>query len=511
MIRFIKGNRIGTTNLYEYLKYPTNLICPITFLWKPHTKDTIWLWIHPSAINEALHFIKKAITETNTKSVELNDLREQVLRFDLTGPRSTTLLQAILDPIQNGSKGNQVWNDLRSLRSSCSLSPGCVLGLTVNDPRLKFPQKVPPRTNEISIEEQKKIQKILDQWPNDVAESNIWDKDIRQSLFDKRISEYALNLRREQNLIPGTKLEPTAEDAQIPILLIQRGGPAFNKMDINQKPLASHELIEGWTLILPRGWGLAFWKSLVFAGVRVAGYEDVRAMHFESGLPSFPHDYPGTRAFEAQRQTIKEAALGIWEKRPPGKRVNFAKRGIEHPFESAFETLATVEHMEVESEYSLTARPNYNLLQGQPLVSSLLSESVDFESKLDTLLSNRGLSNQSSSLQLDDTLVKIRVKYIDRGKPAPHAMIYILEDSVEYDKCTFHIRHKSPLVKSKRKLKEIMEVQTKEQAFSAAIPLKAQHIGYITNGDFSLTLGYGFGIGACNVNGLKKINTIDKL
>jgi ribonuclease P/MRP protein subunit POP1 len=485
------------------------LICPITFLWKP-TKDAIWLWIHPSAINEALYFIKKAIAETNSKKVELNDLREQVLRFDLTGPRSTALLQAILDPIQDSSKGNQVWNDLSSLRSSCSLSPGSVLGLTVNDPRLKFPQKVPPRKNEIPIEEQKKIQKILDQWPNDVAESKIWDKDVRQSLFDKKISEYALNLRREQNLIPGTKLAPTDEDAQIPILLVQRGGPAFNKMNISQKPLASHELIEGWTLILPRGWGLAFWKSLVFAGVRVAGYDDVRAMHFESGLPSFPHDYPGTRAFEAQRKAIKEAALSIWEKRPPGKRVNFAKRGIEHPFESAFEILATVEHMEIESQDNLAIRPNYNLLQGQLLVSSILSESIDFQAKLDTLWSNRGLENQTSSIQLNDALVKVRVKYIDRGKPAPHAMIYLLEDHVEYNKCTFHIRHKSPLIKSKRKLKEIMEVENKEQNFCAAIPTKAQHIGYITNGDFSLTLGYGFGIGACTVNGLKKINAIDK-
>lgn len=136
--RYIKGNRMGTTNLYEYLEYPTNLICPISFLWKPHTKDTIWLWIHPAAMNEALCFIKKAIQETQVKNVQLNNLREQLLRFELTGPRSTSLLQAILDPIQNEDlKGNQTWKDLSQLRSSCSLSPGSVLGLVVNDPRLR--------------------------------------------------------------------------------------------------------------------------------------------------------------------------------------------------------------------------------------------------------------------------------------------------------------------------------------------------------------------------------------
>lgn len=135
--RYIKGNRMGTTNLYEYMAYPSNLICPISFLWKPQTKDTVWLWIHPAAINEALCYIKKAIDETKME-VQLNDLREELLRFELTGPRSTALLQAILDPVENKeSNGNQTWKDLHQLRSSCSLSPGSVLGLVVNDPRLR--------------------------------------------------------------------------------------------------------------------------------------------------------------------------------------------------------------------------------------------------------------------------------------------------------------------------------------------------------------------------------------
>ncbi|GAA5804971.1 hypothetical protein HPULCUR_010481 [Helicostylum pulchrum] len=511
--RFVKGNRMGNSNLYEYLKYPTHLICPISFLWKPHTKDTLWLWIHPAAINEALEFIKLAVKETKVENVQLNDLREQVLRFELTGPRSTALLQAILDPVQNdGTKGNQTWRDLSELRSSCSLSPGSVLGLSVNDPRLKFPQKVPPRKNEISIEDQAKIQKVLDQWPTDVSDTKIWDKETRDILFEKKISEYALNLRREQNLVPGTKLESTEADARIPILLVQRGGAAYTRAGITQKPLSTHELIEGWTVILPRGWGLAFWKSMVFAGARVAGFEDVRAMHFESGFPCFPQDYPGTRAFEVHRQLVKEAAEAIWEKRPPAKRVNFEKRGIEHPFECAFESLSTVEHMELENQHDLAARPNYNLIQGDKLISAVLTESQEnLQSTLDAFAKQRNIEIERFNFLLDDTMVKIRVKYIDRGKPAPFAMIYLLEDDKEYDQFTFHIRHQSPLKKSKRKLKELMEVQVDAKKKNTFVPSKSQHIGYITNGDFSLTLGYGFGIGACTVNGLKKMNNIDTL
>jgi ribonuclease P/MRP protein subunit POP1 len=431
-------------------------------LWKPKTKDTIWLWIHPASFNEALTFIKKALKETKATHVELNDLRDQLLRFELTGPRSTALLQSILDPIAGDKIGNSVWKDLGQLRSSCSLSPGSVIGLVVQDPRLKFPQKVPPRNNEITVEELQKIQRILDQWPTNTAETSIWDTELRKSLFKNKIPEYGLNLRRQKTLVPGTKLQPTAEDSQIPLLLIQRGSPTFNRSGIHQQPLLSHELIEGWTIIIPRGFGLAFWKSLVFAGARVAGYNDVRAMHFESGFPCFPQDYPGTRAFEINRQLVKKTTQSVWEKRPPAKRVNHIKRGIEHPFECAFETLATMEHMEIESQDNLAVRPTYALMHGEQLVSTLLS-TVDesaYQSKVDVLLHNRHLNIQPPLLQMDDALIKVRAKYIDRGKPSANAMVFLLEDLDEYNQYTFHVRDQSPLKKSKRKLKELLEIQT---------------------------------------------------
>jgi ribonuclease P/MRP protein subunit POP1 len=465
MSRYIKGNRSGSTNLYEYLGYPTKLICPISFLWKPKTKDTIWLWIHPASFNEALTFIKKAIQETKATNIQLTDLRDQILRFELTGPRSTPLLQSILDPVSDNSVGNSVWKDLSQLRSSCSLSPGSVIGLVVQDPRLKFPQKVPPRNNDIPVEEQQKIQRILDQWPADTADTSIWDADLRKSLFKNKIPEYGLNLRRQKNLVPGTKLQMTAEDSQIPLLLIQRGGPTFNKSGIRQQPLSSHELIEGWTVIIPRGFGLAFWKSLVFAGARVAGYDDVRAMHFESGFPCFPQDYPGTRAFEVNRQLVKKAAQAIWEKRPPAKRVNYIKRGVDHPFECAFETLSTIDHMEVESQCNLAVRPTSALMLGEKLVSSLLSTTDEsaYQSTVNALLRNRQLNIQLPLLQIDDALIKVRAKYIDRGKPSANAMVFVLEDLDEYNQCIFHLRHQSPLKNSKRKLKELLEIQTELQ------------------------------------------------
>ncbi|CEI98691.1 hypothetical protein RMCBS344292_12794 [Rhizopus microsporus] len=507
--RYIKGTRIGHSNLYEHLGYPSNLICPITFLWKP-SRDVLWIWIHPSAYQEAIHFIEKSINEQNL-TVQLIDLRQEILRFELVGPRSTALLQAILDPVtKEGCKGNELWKDLHSLRSSSSLSPGCVIGLLVNDPRLKFPQKVPPRTNEMSDQDRKRTQSVIAHWPEHAADSDIWNAELRKTLMEKKIAEYGLNLRRQQNLVPGTKLEPTPEDSQIPLLLFQRGTPVCQKTGvITNQPLTSSELTEGWTLILPRGWGMAFWKSLVFAGARVAGFEDMHAMHFESGIPYFPYDFPGTRAFEVQRQVTKREAEDKWSKKPPAKRVSFVKRGIDYPFECAFESLSCRDYMAIDQDGPLTARPVYSLLQGASLVTAALSNNDQLNEVLRKLVANRKLDVSIPELMPDEMLLKIRLKYIDRGKPAPNAMVYLVEDKDMYEHFTRHIRTGSASLRTKRKLNEMLEDKMNDEKISNYIPLKSQHIGYITRGNFSFSLGHGFGIGACTVSGLRKLMLID--
>ncbi|KAI8978898.1 ribonucleases P/MRP protein subunit POP1-domain-containing protein [Pilobolus umbonatus] len=512
--RYIKGNRTGTTHLYEYRGYPAKLICPFSFLWKPESQDTLWLWIHPSAYNEALTHIKKSILEQNV-NVKIKDLRDEILRFDLTGPRSTALLQAILDPIEGdgATKGNLLWNKLKELRSSSSLSAASVLGLIVNDPRLKFPQKVPPRTNNINTQQQREIQQILDRWPDDVAATPIWSDDLRKALYEYKISEYHLNLRRGENVVPGSKLEPMESDSKIPILLIQRGECMANVHTTN-KTLHSNEFKEGWSIILPRGWGMPFWKSLVFAGARIAGYEDVRAMSYESGYASFPHDYPGTRAFEAHRQMAKRVLEENWSAKPPAKRVNFSKRGVKYPFECAFESLSKTSHMEIDSEdKQLIARPIYMLLQGEPIIATIVSSentAQDLQSKLKQLLTTRHLSFDPLLYSLDEMLVKVRLSYIDKGKPLVNGIIYLLRDKDRYEHCITSLISHTAMTLTKRKFRSSAIPNTLSDKDAYSIPDDSDQIGYVTNGNFSLMIGCGFGLGACTVAGLKETQKIDE-
>lgn len=150
----MKGSRAGKTFLYEYLGYPTKLICPLQFLWRPSKNNneqqqrTMWLWIHPSCFAEAYNTIQVAVENVDLQeSVNVRDLRDAFATFMLSGPRSTAMLQAILAPVEESSvaknqdtataKAAKVWRQLAPLRSSSSLAPGTVIGLTVQDPRLK--------------------------------------------------------------------------------------------------------------------------------------------------------------------------------------------------------------------------------------------------------------------------------------------------------------------------------------------------------------------------------------
>jgi len=70
-------------------------------------------------------------------------------------------------------------------------------------------------------------------------------------------------------LVPGQKLLLQPEDSLIPIFLIKRDGIS---MSIQSKSkTSSSEFVGGWNIIMPANWGMAFWKSFIFAGAWVSG------------------------------------------------------------------------------------------------------------------------------------------------------------------------------------------------------------------------------------------------
>ncbi|KAI7872417.1 ribonucleases P/MRP protein subunit POP1-domain-containing protein [Spinellus fusiger] len=538
--RYSKGQRIGHTNVYEYLGYPSKHVCPATFLWKPSSTEcegsVLWIWIHPASFNETFSFLKEAVDAcrmTSMQEVQVVDRRKELLRFDLSGPRSTALLQSILDPVDDSDfteavnesvqqRNGRLWRKMASLRSSSSLSPGCVLGLAVKDPRIKFPQKVPLRTKHITPEAKTCVAQVIRQWPLDSAYSDIWDASVRKKLLENKKGDQELNRRREEKKAVGARLDFTSEDSIIPILLIQRGDSMSDGgISTAKQSVDNTEVTEGWTLIIPQGWGTSFWKSFIFAGARACGINNIRSMHFESGHGSFPYDTPGTRAYEYQRQIFKEKAKIIWEQKPPSKRANFEKLGVKYPFEASFEYLIPTSVAESNTPSTVVKtlqmqeiqRPVNWLLQSDRLITLLLScqtiEEADkhLRYEIERLISNRGL-DLPLSLRLDHALLKVRIKYIDSRKPQPNAMIYLLYDEKDYMRYTHKLANKGNACK---KNKNNTNTECKMEIDMQSIPFPPNHhIGYLTNGGFSLTTGCGFGVGACTAQGILKALDIDK-
>ncbi|KAG2178757.1 hypothetical protein INT43_001603, partial [Umbelopsis isabellina] len=459
--RYLKGHRLGHSVLHHNMCYPQKAIGPITFLWQQQ-QDTsssrkLWMWIHPASFEEAWKCLTESQEQTGqTKSVALTDLRDEILMFELTGPRSTALLHAILDTVITNNdkqddinatglskdKASEVWSVLKHLRSSSSLPAGAILGLNVQDPRLKFPQKLPRRSNIIPEQEQTQMQKYLADWPDDIAKSDIWNESIRQELRNNKIPEKDLNARRNKNLLPGTKLKFTSDDAKIPILLVQRGTASQTN-----KTLSSPEFDAGWNIILPKGWGVSFWKSLVFAGCRTAGLREQRTMAFESGKAYYPYDFVGTTAYDVWKSEQRTVLEEAWKRKPPAKRFNFEKVGIQNPFDTNFSSLVSSSEADdvdmLSGSQSRSATENLWILSSQPVLNALstldiLDSDVSFN-KITTMIDESYRKRQLDAskrvaIDFSTALVRIRIILLNRGTPSVNGRIYIIPNSEEYAK-----------------------------------------------------------------------------
>ncbi|CAG8436872.1 7617_t:CDS:10 [Ambispora gerdemannii] len=517
--KYLKGKRQCYTYLYYFSKYPTHLVSPMNLIWQPRNEiddvsQNILVWIHPSAFDEAISVFNEAIKYLGLEEdIILKNLQTELLMFEITGPRSTALLQSVLDLDEentNASQSNKVWKALQDLRTSASLPHGVVLGLEIIDPRLSFPKKVPSRTDIISEASQQNLQEILNYWPDNVAASELWDDEKRKLLKENKISDGDLNKRRSQNLIPGQKLLPLAEDARIPILLVQRGAQTSQVQQQQQRQYPS-EYTCGWNIILPVGWGMAFWKSFIFAGAWVGGLRERHNFHFEAGLSYFPCDYPGTKSYDEYSLQEKTKAEDAYNKHPPAKRPNFKKLFVSSPFEAPFHDMLRSNESLLSSEQDdekIGQPPPKNtkkiwILQGEKNLR-LLKESAnldEFKEKLVGQIKDRTSSRvlNEHSLDISKAVVRVRVDFLARGVVGSRAIIYKVEkDSYDYW-MTRNQSRDSDFEDSEDSDDNDTVKEKKDKKSSYHIPPDSDTIGYVTTGQFSFNKGHGFAIGCCSM------------
>lgn len=232
--------------------------------------------------------------------------------FELIGNRAGHVLHGVLRPSANANQDQArmlhrvLQHDSASLPTW--LPSGTVLSCRVDDPRLHFPPKnVPPgASSDASVV-----------WVQDGRPSH-----VDTSFFEHRASpSYTQAQMDRRRAAGGTATAATPLDT-LPILLICRTLEAAHHA----------RSLPAYTLLVPCGWGAAFWTSLVHTGALVLGQAQYRTLHLNLGRAQFPHDWIGhpayTRASDAEAEVLRAA----WEARPPAKRVPLQPNLCAHPF-----------------------------------------------------------------------------------------------------------------------------------------------------------------------------------
>uniref|UniRef100_A0AAG5DL70 Uncharacterized protein n=1 Tax=Anopheles atroparvus TaxID=41427 RepID=A0AAG5DL70_ANOAO len=357
---FTKGNRASYVWLYEDGAYPYRCLGRAQFVWRAGgAKDnsrqrTVWIFAHPCFYRKLVEQLvqvfqlKNALRETNasleditrnpaeirfprytsgTGTVEVVELKDTLNRFHLTGPLTQAVIAKALRVYKPpGHVDTAYWEVTKDLTSPGELSPGEVIALLVEDPRINRPKKrtkalpttVPARYNFTSVEQEVSTRGPL------TSVSPLWCETVRKRVTGEMQTMHQLNqLRTVETLVPG---EPCASERflqPVPILLLQSPG----SQDADYKRLGYGS---GWDVIVPAGYGLPVWQSLVLWGAKVAGQLELDMIALESG---YDRRYvPDTELGCAEARIASEQNLTRYFNRPHNKRVNYTKLAIASPF-----------------------------------------------------------------------------------------------------------------------------------------------------------------------------------
>lgn len=130
-------------------------------------------------------------------------------------------------------------------------------------------------------------------------------------------------------LVPGELCTFEKNLQPIPVLLIQRPGSQDN--DFKRLGYSS-----GWDVIVPSGYGLSLWLSLVMWGCRPGGLRETEMVNKEFGTATFlPDTISGKQELLENSEILKRRYFSL----PFNKRCNYTKLSIASPFKPLFQQL----------------------------------------------------------------------------------------------------------------------------------------------------------------------------
>ncbi len=170
------------------------------------------------------------------------------------------------------------------MNDSSQIPSSTVIGLFVKDPRLMMPTKKAFNAANQQNDEINSQYQVVKDLKNEIrqtnlAKSKIWCEEYIKILKKSRKTTDQINNLRSNYLMPGTKLNSVENSSHIPVLLVQTN----NYEKINNLGNFKSEIYFGWDLIVPGGWGMAFWLPLIHFGARAIAQKEINYLLFESG------------------------------------------------------------------------------------------------------------------------------------------------------------------------------------------------------------------------------------
>jgi hypothetical protein len=321
---FLDGHRAANNVLlFEPDRYPRGFIAPCTLLW---VGNDLWFFVHPGAADLVASALSVLIA--GQPGLVLARRPAEVLRFELRGPHTARMLDAVLQPLELTHETDSAaaaqrdeWSVWRQLRSLASLPDGCVLPLMCVDPRIAWPPKknlsVTPAqhaalTHAAPFSTATRSPLVL--------QSPLWSAEAREAYATNMDTQHQIN-RVRSHVSPFDASSLAAPP--LPVVLVVRRTPSTGGS-------RAHAGQGGIDLHLPRGAGAGVWHALTFAGARAIGQVQRRSMAAERGHVSFPHDAIDCIVGRNFAKEVDDAARAAHELRPAATKVNHAKLGDPH-------------------------------------------------------------------------------------------------------------------------------------------------------------------------------------
>ena len=226
----------------------------------------------------------------------------------------------------------------------------------------------------------------------------------------------------------------------------------------------------------------------MYRGARVGGLKQLQQVDRELGLVHFLNDYPDAVSGQQWAEENRKVDLETYDKKPPAKRVNYEKLGTkDHAFSVPWLDLIR----------SFTDNDRFYVLRSREVLKGLQRALV--EGNIELL--------PQVTIDIKSALIPVCVTAAPKGVPSSKAAICI-PTSEDLDSLRADPKFggpSEPIHKVDSKKQKTDTSSNRGNDSRGAVKLTRTVIGYVSEGDMSLSIGKGRGLGFVTFDGLKQL------